>query len=90
MGTYGQWLQGQPERQARKLAERQVALEQARADWVGCRVWYVSTVGWGYAWVTGIDDGGFVGLHLEDVPYGFPDRVAMRVEVLGSAITRVE
>ena len=36
------------------------------------------------------DDGGMVALCLEDVPYGFPDPLKRRFEVLGSATTHVD
>ena len=87
MNDYEQWLQGQKARQEQRVLARQTALEQARIQYVNRRVWVSGSPFEGYAWVTAIDDRGFVFLHFEEVPYGFSDHCSMQFEALGSSIT---
>jgi hypothetical protein len=89
MNDYERWLQGWLERQAQRAAQRQAALEQARQEWVGRRVWYESRVSRGYAWVTGIDEQGWARLHLEGSSSDFPEQMMLRFEILGVSIRHV-
>jgi len=76
------------ERWVQKDAERKVQVEQARKEWLGCRVHFKSSLRQpGYACVVEIDDRGFVTLLFECRTPGSPSRSKVLLSSLGTSVT---